>query len=318
MGCTKTCKQCTQCAKKVATLDVPVNRYCEAPTKTPDDRLMDVSALYSSGLGQSLSQDRVIMGWDHKCFSPDEYVPCSVCGRIAGVLKALDSKCTDLSDEDLRPVMEILNTSPQIGNTACKTLANNFRCGDLHDIFLDGNFFPTVLKANIHPCPKSCGVCGSSEKLWNAMQDNVDPDGLLSPGNPSSLISNCNKCYAHSPTAMRPTPFGIICATISSQQFCASKSTQYLAAALCPKDCGHCLRKTSLEDGKIALCAQSADCSLEEQCLSVPADKDLLVTHSDKRLKGRALQISHACAANQAKLLTPREIGFGFPLAPAP
>ena len=91
--------------------------------------LMDVAALYSSGLGKILPQNRVIMGsvdthiyiyiyeymgtyesanWekqnasythfsvsfarlDNECYSPDEHVKCSACGRLASVLENLRS-----------------------------------------------------------------------------------------------------------------------------------------------------------------------------------------------------------------------------------
>ena len=36
--------------------------------------------------------------WDNECYSPDEHVRCSACGRLAGVLENLRSgaSCKDL------------------------------------------------------------------------------------------------------------------------------------------------------------------------------------------------------------------------------
>lgn len=51
-----------------------------------------LSAITDSRISVSLAR------WDNECYSPDEHVKCSTCGRITSVLQALDgaSACKDL------------------------------------------------------------------------------------------------------------------------------------------------------------------------------------------------------------------------------
>ncbi len=60
--CALKCNECTEkkCKTSVATMTVPINRYCTSPTLEPE--FIDVSSLYDRGLGKILPQSQVRLG----------------------------------------------------------------------------------------------------------------------------------------------------------------------------------------------------------------------------------------------------------------